>query len=224
MLLSELLVPPAYSSHSNLNMHLGKYSRPTILLLLFIFQSCGNESVSLSPLPPGSTVLAFGDSLTAGYGANPQQSYPSVLAQLAVLNLINGGVSGELSAGGLSRLPALLEQYRPLLVILCHGGNDLLRRTGGAAAKTNILAMIELIQQSGSDVLLVGVPRPGILLSTAELYHEITSETGVAYLPDLMEQVLADAALKSDAVHPNAAGYQLIASEIHRYLVNAGAL
>ncbi|MCH7816940.1 MAG: arylesterase [Proteobacteria bacterium] len=199
-----------------------KYLSASFLFLSLL--SCGNESVSLSWLQPGSTVLAFGDSLTAGYGANPQQSYPSVLAQLAVLKVINAGVSGELSAAGLNRLPALLDQHTPLLVILCHGGNDLLRSTGSGAAKSNILAMIELIRERGSDVLLVGVPRPGIFLSTAEFYHEIADETGVAYMPDLIENVLSDTALKSDAVHPNAAGYQLIASEIHNYLRNAGAL
>ena len=61
-------------------------------------------------------------------------------------------------------------------------------------------------------------------MSTAELYHEIAEETGVAFIPDLMGDVLSDAALKSDPAHPNAAGYLLIATEIHDYLINAGAL
>jgi len=194
---------------------------PLIILLL---TSCSGDQSSLSPLPVESTVLAFGDSLTEGYGATAQQSYPSVLQNLAVVNVINAGISGELSASGLQRLPALLAEHTPSLVILCHGGNDLLRSTGNAAAKANILSMIELIQLSGAEVLLLGVPRPGLFLSTAEFYQEIADETGVDYMPNTIGEVLGKANLKSDAAHPNAAGYQIIASEINNYLLGAGAL
>lgn len=169
-------------------------------------------------------MLAFGDSLTAGYGASAAQSYPSVLGNIAVLTMVNAGISGELSAEGLRRLPTLLQQHNPSLVVLCHGGNDLLRRTGNSAAKSNVLNMIELIRANGAEVLLLGVPQPGIFLSTAEIYNEIAEETGVAYIPDLLEEVLSDSALRSDAVHPNAAGYQIVADEIYSYLMSAGAL
>lgn len=197
----------------------------SILGLLFAaLLACGSEGVTLSPLPVSSTVLAFGDSLTAGYGASVQQSFPTVLADIAVLNVINAGISGELSAEGLRRLPALLQQHKPRLVVLCHGGNDLLQSRGNGAAKANILAMVELIRSSGAEVLLLGVPQPGVFLSTAEIYHEIAEETGVAYIPDLLEEILSDSALKSDTVHPNAAGYQLLASGIHSYLLRSGAL
>ena len=198
----------------------------TLLLAILFAQliACGNEGTTLTPLPAGSTVLAFGDSLTAGNGAGAAQSYPSVLANIAVLNMINAGVSGELSAEGLRRLPTLLQQHNPSLVVLCHGGNDLLRRTGNSVAKANVLSMIESIHASGAEVLLLGVPQPGIFLSTAEIYHEIAAETGVAYIPDLLGEVLSDSALRSDAVHPNAAGYRIVADEIYSYLMRVGAL
>lgn len=198
----------------------------TLFISILVAQliACGSEGTTLAPLPAGSTVLAFGDSLTAGNGASSPQSYPSVLGNIAVLNMINAGVSGELSAEGLRRLPALLEQHNPRLVLLCHGGNDLLRRSGNNAAKSNVLNMIELIRANGAEVLLLGVPQPGIFLSTAEIYNEIAEETGVAYIPDLLEEVLSDSALRSDAVHPNAAGYQIVADEIYSYLMSAGAL
>ncbi len=199
-------------------------ARLVCICALFILGSCGGDRVALTPLQPGDTVLAFGDSLTAGFGAAAQQSYPEVLENLALLNIINAGVSGELSAAGLQRLPALLAQHQPKLVIICHGGNDMLRSRGNNAAKNNILQMIALIREQPAEVLLLGVPRPGVFLSTADFYDEIAEETGVAYLPDLMQEVLSDASLKSDAVHPNAAGYQFIASDIHAYLLEAGAL
>lgn len=195
-----------------------------LLILCCLLWACGDGGVSVNPLPPGARVLAFGDSLTAGYGAASDQSYPAVLADLAVLEIENAGISGELSSAGLQRLPALLDSYQPQLVILCHGGNDLLRSTGAAAAKANLLAMIDLIQGQGAQVLLLGVPRPGVFLSTAEFYQEIASETGVPYLPDVITDVLKNGGLKSDAVHPNASGYALIASSINDYLRRAGAL
>ena len=198
----------------------------TLLLAIFFTPliACGGDRASLAPLPVEATVLAFGDSLTAGYGVNTQQSYPAVLAELAVLNVINAGISGELSVEGVLRLPGLLTQYNPRLVVLCHGGNDLLRNTGIAGAKSNVLAMIEMIRASGAQVLLLGVPQPGIFLSAAEFYTEIAEQTGVAYIPQLIPQVLSDATLKSDVAHPNAAGYQMIAEQIQRYLIRAGAL
>ena len=199
-------------------------ARLVCICALFILGSCSGDKVALTLLQPGDTVLAFGDSLTAGFGAATYQSYPEVLEDLALLNIINAGVSGELSAAGLQRLPALLAQHQPKLVILCHGGNDMLRSRGSNAAKNNILQMIALIREQPAEVLLLGVPRPGVFLSTADFYDEIAEETGVAYLPDLMQEVLGNASLKSDAVHPNAAGYQFIASDIHAYLLEAGAL
>lgn len=191
---------------------------------LCVLSACGDATLPLSPLAPGARVLAFGDSLTAGNGASATESYPAVLAELAVLNVVNAGVSRELSRSGLERLPALLAQHQPKLVILCHGGNDLLRSTGKSAAKANLMAMIDLVHAQGADVMLLGVPEPGVFLSAAEFYDEVATETGVAYLPDLISDVLQRPSLKSDAVHPNAAGYRLIAEGVYEYLHDAEAI
>ena len=195
-----------------------------IVAMCCLLTGCGEATVELNPLPPGTSVLAFGDSLTAGYGAGPGQSYPEVLAELAVLDIVNAGISGEVSATGLQRLPGVLAEHRPALVILCHAGNDMLRSTGNMAAKANLLAMIEQIRASGAQVVLLGVPQPGLLLSTADFYQEIADETAVAYLPDVMTDVLSQRSLRSDAAHPNAAGYQVIAEAVHGFLLDAGAL
>ena len=195
-----------------------------MLSLASLFTACSDDVAYLTPLAPDASVLAFGDSLTAGFGAGQGQSYPEVLADSAMLSIVNAGVSGELSRDGLERLPSLLAQHRPQLVILCHGGNDMLRSTGLDAAKSNIIEMISLVQAQGAEVLLLGVPRPGIFLSTAEFYEEIAEQTQVAFIPDLMGNILSDSSLKSDAAHPNAAGYRLIADEIESYLFKAGAI
>lgn len=195
-----------------------------LCILFFLLSACGWESATLSPLPASAPVLAFGDILTAGFGANAGQSYPDALASSATLNIVNAGISGELSSEGLQRLPELLRQHSPQLVILCHGGNDLLRSTGMDAAKSNILEMIAMVRQQDAEVLLLGVPRPGIFLSTAELYDEIAEETQVAYMQNVITDVLSDNSLKSDAAHPNALGYSQIASQVESFLYSAGAL
>lgn len=194
-----------------------------LYLLLLLASGCGPDVVKLRPLPQDGIILAFGDSLTAGYGAAREQSYPAVLAQFSGLRVINAGVSGELSAAGRDRLPALLADLQPQLVILCHGGNDLLRRTGDAAAKANLLAMIEQVRQTGAEVVLLGVPEPGIFLNPAAFYAELAEEARVAYIPELLAEVLGDPALKSDPAHPNAAGYQIMAQGIFDFLIDAGA-
>ena len=93
-------------------------------LLCLLLAACGEPG--FRPLAAGETILAFGDSLTEGRGVNPAQSYPSVLASLSGHPVINGGVSGELSRAGRARLPGLLAEHRPALVILLEGGNDIL--------------------------------------------------------------------------------------------------
>ena len=140
-------------------------------LLCLLLTACGEPG--FRPLAPGETILAFGDSLTEGRGVSPAQSYPSVLASLSGHPVINGGVSGELSQAGRARLPALLAEHRPALVILLEGGNDMLRGSGEVALKANLAAMIEAAQGSGAQVLLVAVPRKSLFADGAPLYGEL---------------------------------------------------
>lgn len=169
-------------------------------------------------------MLAFGDSLTEGLGAGPGQSYPEVLAELSGLRVINAGLAGELSAEGRERLPALLDHYQPALLLLCHGGNDLLQKKPEMVTDENLRAMIDEAYGRNIPVVLLGVPRPGIFLATADFYQDLATETGAAIVPDIFAQVLADRQLRADTVHPNARGYRLVAEAVHRTLRQTGAL
>lgn len=191
-------------------------------LLCLLLAACGEPG--LRPLAAGETILAFGDSLTEGRGVNPAQSYPSVLASLSGHPVINGGVSGELSRAGRARLPGLLAEHRPALVILLEGGNDILRGSGEGALKANLAAMIEAVQGSGAQVLLVAVPRKSLFADGAPLYGELAEQYGLVLDNDSLGELLRTPGLKSDAVHLNAQGYGALAERLHRLLQARGAL
>ena len=162
-------------------------------------------------LKEDSVILAFGDSLTFGYGAGNDFSYPAHMQKKTGLEIINAGVNGEFSSQGLERLPSLLK-HKPDLVILCHGGNDIINRRSTQDLKKNLLAMIDLIQKSGAGVLFVGVPSFGFFgFGTHELYKEIAEETNVLYADEVLADIQKDDALKSDYVHPNKDGYKMMA-------------
>jgi len=194
------------------------------LWLLIFLTACGDPTPQLERLPDDTVILAFGDSLTYGTGANKEESYPSVLENTINRKIINAGVPGELSMQGLKRLPKLLEKYQPGLMILCHGGNDILRKENLAEAETNIREMIALAKNKNIPVILLGVPKPGLFLSSAKLYANIAESTNVIFMPNLIADVLSDASMKSDSVHPNKAGYREMAFTIANALQDAGAL
>lgn len=191
-------------------------------LLCLLLVGCGESE--FRPLGAGETILAFGDSLTEGRGVNPAQSYPSVLATLSGHPVINAGVSGELSEAGRARLPALLVQHRPALVILLEGGNDILRGSGEEALKANLAAMIEMVQGSGAQLLLVGVPRKSLFADGAPLYGELADQYRLVLDNESIGELLRSPALKSDAVHFNEQGYRTLAERLHGLLQERGAL
>ncbi|MGE4396843.1 MAG: arylesterase [Sulfurimonas sp.] len=165
-----------------------------------------------------STILAFGDSITYGFGVEEEDSYPAQLQKRVGIRVINSGVSGEESSEALERLPKLLEQ-KPDLVILCHGGNDIIRKRSDEKLKANLTQMIEIIKASGAEVLLVGVPNFGILgFNTHSIYAEVAKETEVFFEEDVLSKVLSKNELKIDYIHPNEKGYKMIVDAVVKHL------
>jgi lysophospholipase L1-like esterase len=194
-----------------------------VMMAAFLFIGCGNDP-KLQLLADDAVILAFGDSLTYGTGAAKGASYPSVLANLTGLKVINKGIAGEQTAQGLKRLPAVLDETNPDLVILCHGGNDILRRSSKDQARQNLEAMIGLIRASGAQVLLLGVPDFGLFLTAADFIDQAAENTQVAYIPELLPDLQGNRSIKSDNVHFNAEGYAQLAQGIHQSLLNVGGL
>ena len=197
------------------------------LLLLIGLSACSKPETAL---PANSTVLILGDSLTQGVGASSAQTnYPALLKQQTQWNIINGGVSGNTSAQALARLPELLQQHQPKVVIISIGGNDFLQRLPNSDTQANIAQSIALSQQSGAQVLLVAVPELTLAAAVGHpndhaMYAQLAQSHQVHLLEDAWSDVLADDTLRSDAVHANDAGYQVFSKLLVKRLQHIGWL
>ncbi len=196
-----------------------------LLLLIFAFSAAGcAEPPALEPLPADAVVLAFGDSLTYGTGAQEDESYPAQLGRIIGRPVVRAGVPGEVTARALARLPEALDEHAPALLLLCIGGNDFLRRLGARQAEDNVRAMVKLARARGIGVLLIGTPEPGFSVTPPPFYAAIAQEFGLPYEGEVIGEVLRDESLKADPIHPNARGYRLIAERLTSALKQSGAL
>ena len=198
--------------------------------LLAALAGCGKKKAARAQaVAAGSTVLALGDSLTYGTGASPETAYPTVLADLTGWNVVNAGVPGNTSAQALERLPDLLAEHQPKLVIVSIGGNDFLRRQSAATTRANILRICSEAKGSGAQVLLVAVPELSLMaaagrLSDHPLYEEIAEELKIPLHAKGWSSVLAQERLRSDPIHANAAGYAEFAQGLVGTLRQTGLL
>ena len=194
-------------------------------LLAAALTAC-SKTAPHAALPAGSKILALGDSLTAGYGADAAAAYPAVLAGFSGWQVINGGVSGNTSAQALARLPQLLKQ-QPQLVLVSIGGNDFLRKVPEAETRSNIRQILQQIKAAGVPAVLVAVPyfTTGALfgrLSEHPMYEELAAESNVPLFKGAWAEVLGDKKLKSDQIHANAQGYRVFAEKMWAFLKQQG--
>jgi lysophospholipase L1-like esterase len=165
--------------------------------------------------PQGKVVVAFGDSLTAGYQVDAADSYPAQLASLLGREILNRGVSGNSTADGLARLERDVLSESPGIVLLSLGANDMLRRHPIDGTFASLRTIIDRIHARGALVVLIGVEGyPLVHGDWGARYRELARETGCVYVPDMLDDVLGDPALMYDQIHPNAKGYAKIAARI----------
>lgn len=193
-------------------------------LLAFLLLAGCDRAPTLPKLNPHDVIVAFGDSLTHGTGAASNTSYPAVLAALTGRTVINAGVPGDTTASALQRLPAVLAEHRPRLVLLCLGGNDMLRKQPAAATVNNLRLLVQTIRASGADVVLIGVPEPRLFGGAPDFYARVAKEMQLPLEQDIFNDVLKDNRLKSDPIHANAAGYRRVAERLAEFLRETGAL
>lgn len=206
--------------------------RRTLLLSASAFLvACGKRRAAKSQaVPAGAVVIALGDSITHGTGAEFEAAYPAQLAALTGWVVVNAGVPGDTSAQALARLPALLAEHRPALVIVSIGGNDFLQRLPDADTESNLRRIVAGAREAGAQVMLVGVPRPtlaatvGAALSDHPVYERLATELVLPLHAGGWARVLGDDKLKSDAIHGNAAGYRAFAEGLAATLRDSGLL
>lgn len=173
-------------------------------------------------------VVFLGDSLTAGYGLDAEQAFPYLVGELLReegrdVKVVNAGVSGDTTAGGLTRLDWLLRQ-RPDVLVVGLGGNDGLRGLDLAASESNLRRIVETAQEAGVQVLLLGMlipPNygPDYTEAFAAMYPRLAAEQGVALVPFLLDGVAGDPELnQADGIHPNPAGQRIVANTVALHL------
>lgn len=174
-------------------------------------------------------IVVLGDSLSSGYGLNGAASWVTLLERRLSdegyeYDVVNASIAGDTSAGGLSRLPRLLEVHAPQLVVIELGGNDGLRGQPVVSLRQNLERMIELAQASGARVLLTGIqipPNYGPIYTQqfADIYPALAEDFDVPLVEFLMDGVaLHDHLMQADRVHPNAEGQPVMLENVWRVL------
>jgi lysophospholipase L1-like esterase len=192
-----------------------------VLLLLF---ACSDAPPPLPRLGADDVVLAFGDSITFGSGAGPKESYPEVLALLIGRRVVGAGVPGEITAKGVQRLPEVLDEVKPKILLLCLGGNDMLRKVEPVATESNLRTMVRMARDRGVAVVLIAVPKPALFGGNASFYQAIAREDDLHLESEILKDILYDNEFKADPIHPNAKGYRRLAEAIAELLRKAGAV
>ena len=169
-------------------------------------------------------ILVLGDSLSAGLGVDYKQSWPLLVQE--ELNkagydytVINAGISGDTTSGGLSRLPKLISFHQPEIVILELGGNDGLRGTPLGSIENNLRRMIELSNKAGVDVLMMGVQLPpnyGASYTTSfeAIFANLSDEFGLVLVKGELAEMIKDGLMQPDGIHPNAKGHKIIYQKV----------
>jgi len=176
-----------------------------LLALSVCLAACGAGDVPNLD-SPGTAIVCFGDSITAGVGAR---------AERLGVPVVNAGVSGDTAAEGLARVDRVLAAD-PWLVIVELGGNDLLRRRPAEATEQDLTAIVERLLAAGTAVVLVPVEAPLIGGSYGDMYERLARRYDVPSVDGVLRDVLTDPRRKSDQIHPNAAGYADLAAAVAR--------
>jgi acyl-CoA thioesterase-1 len=180
-------------------------------------------------LGAGQTIVVVGDSLSSGYGIAAEQSWVAMLedrlqAEGYGYQVVNASIAGDTSAGGLARLPRLLETHDPKLVVIELGGNDGLRGQPVGMLRDNLAKMIELSRQSGADVVLAGIQippnyGPTYTQALAGVYPELAERFDAPLIEFILEDVALNRELmQADGIHPNAAGQKIVFANVWRVL------
>jgi acyl-CoA thioesterase-1 len=185
------------------------------LLLLFfsLLTACGQTE---QPALRGQNIICFGDSLTYGTGAPRNKSYPAQLSDLIGQPVINAGIPGDTTARALQRLNRDVLSHSPRIVLITLGGNDLKNGVPSNTAFQNLNEIVRAIQAEGALVVLGGIKMLFWDRGYDEEYEKLAEETGAILIPNILNGLMGNVELMSDTIHPNAAGYEIMARRFHK--------
>ena len=206
-----------------------------LLIALLMLAACGSQPKAAektapqapAPAAPVDTrpvIVAFGDSLSAGFGVDSSRSYPEVLQRALdrrglAWRVVNAGISGDTSTGGLQRIDTVIA-LKPAIVILELGANDGLRGLPVAVTRSNLEQIMRALERSGAKVVLAGMTLPpnygpDYIRSFEKIYRDLAAQFRAPLIPFLLEGVGGNARfMQQDGLHPNAAGYRKVAETV----------
>lgn len=198
-------------------------------LLLVLLAGCGSPGPSgFDPLPRQATVLAFGDSVTHGTGADRGEDFPARLQTITGWTVVNAGVPGDRADRARERLEPALREHEPDLVLIGLGGNDFLRGRDPVQVKEDLRVLVATVRAHDAQPLLLAVPTPSAMAAAAGrlrddgIYRELAREEQVPLVENVLAAVLSDRGLRADPIHPNADGYRQMAERIAESLDDLG--
>lgn len=188
-------------------------------ILLAALAACAWYFMRISPAiknlhNPHTAVVAFGDSLTAGYGAPKGASYPDVLSQKLGRPVVNLGLSGDTAVNAPNRLPDVLA-HNPHMVLIEFGANDFMRSLSREEAVRAVAQVVDAVQNAGAVAVIVDTGGPGMGEYT-KAYEKLAQEKGAVFVPGIVKGIFHDRRYKSDMIHPNAAGYEKVAEKVYK--------
>jgi acyl-CoA thioesterase-1 len=186
-----------------------------LVVVTFIFACGGERFDSIHNIrSQGETIICFGDSLTEGVGAGSGEDYPTVLSRQLGIPVMNAGQRGDTTAQALDRITDAVLSKNPRLVIVLLGGNDFLRQLPRQETRKNLEEMVRRIQAHGAMVVIAGMKLGFFTDEYSSIFEETARRFGALYVAQVTKGILNDARLKNDPIHPNGAGYRLIAERL----------
>ncbi len=186
-----------------------------LFLLVILAGGCGKREI-VNIGSKGKNIICFGDSITFGYGAEPRESYPNVLAEISGMPVINAGIDGDTSIQGLKRINRDVLSNDPLLVIIEFSGNDFLKKIPLGQTADNVKKMIDIIYAKGAMAAVVDTSAGLLLKDYRPLLRKISREKKAIFISSILSGIVTNPRMKSDFLHPNGEGYEVIARKIYK--------
>ncbi len=185
---------------------------------VIVFTGCAKREIK-NVDSKGKNIICFGDSITFGYGVNQGEDYPSALAKIIDAPIINAGIDSDTTTEALERLKSDVLDRDPLLVIIEFCGNDFMRQIPKETTITNIRKMVELVQAKGAMVAIVDISAGLFLTDYRAIFRNLAKETSSIFIPSVLSGIITNPSMKSDFLHPNAAGYKIMAQRVYRAII-----